>query len=402
MPQDSVAAHEAVEPVSSPLSRAEDEVTEEVTALAAGAEGQAAQVAVGSDHRERCAHADVEDVLGFCIPNPKYRVSPITDGYYQGRLEIGDAGRLGSTRPTAVGRARRGTRHRPDTVIDGFVIGDLRVAAASLRGMNHHVHGINRQDAYSIGVTSDDTHLIIALADGVSEGQLSEEAADIACETGVRVVRAQIEAAPSTAIDWLAVSDEMRRGIRERAVAMASRTAIDAATGHRVDPATLTDSALAKVMSTTAEILVLGTQRRAEGIPYTRASIAGDGSVFVLDPLRGLRPVSIGKAPGDDGLTSHAVRPLPCDVGAPQVSSGFLSPGQAIMVMTDGYGSQVGDGMNAFGSHLFQSMQRPLDIVAYLQSVSYIHMGANDDRTIATVWAVAAPPAYTTSPGWAR
>lgn len=336
---------------------------------------------------ELTAHAALEQP-GFELPPQKYRLSEAHDGHYRGRLVVGAAGILGTTIPTGVSADRRGTRHRPDTVLDGFYVGQIRVAVASLRGMSHHVHRSNRQDAYSLGLTPGDRWLVIALADGVSSGPLSEEAADAATEAAVRGTLKALRVTESLELDWATISQQVRAAVRGRAEVLAGRRGTDAATGAPIEPASLSDATLANVMSTTAEILVVSTMRQpGEGHDFVRVLISGDGSAFRLDPLRGISPVGSAKSVGDDGLTSHAVRPLPFDVGDPEVDHGILLPGQAITAMTDGFGGQVGRGMNAFGSHLLQTLCRPLDTVEYLRAVSYINEGANDDRTIATVWA---------------
>ena len=63
-----------------------------------------------------------------------------------------------------------------------------------------------------------------------------------------------------------------------------------------------------------------------------------------------------------------------------------IAPEQAVLCVTDGYGQQMGDGSSAFASHLFHRLGRPLDLPDYLDAVSYLNLGANDDRTIVTVW----------------
>ena len=318
----------------------------------------------------------------------KARVRAIETGYYAGRDAVGEEGRLGTTQPTVVPRSRRGSQHRPDTVIDAFEIGHIRVAAASVRGMSHHAHRQNRQDAYSVGPTQDEKWLVIVIADGVSSGKLSEIAADVAAESGVKETLAHLDSGVALAdIPWSEISRNMARAVRDRARTVAARS-FKTEDGQPLDPAELSDRDLCKVMATTAEILAVAAEPGESGShQFARVVVAGDGSGFVLDPDLGWRALSIGKEP-DDTPVSHAVRPLPMEnLSAPSVQTGEIEPGQALVCVTDGYGQQMVDGSTAFASYLFSRLREPLDSPQYLHAVSYINNSANDDRTIVTVWA---------------
>jgi hypothetical protein len=261
--------------------------------------------------------------------------------------------------------------------VDVAVVGAARLAVASLKGAAHHEFGTVRQDGYGIAVVGHDEYAVVALADGVSEAKLSHLAADLACATGIAAVAEQLEAGtPPAGLDWAAVVAEVREAIRRRSSSSFPAEAGDATTEEL-------DRAIARqVMSTTLEVVVLGTSRRP--VEFVRACLAGDGSAYLLDDAGRWEVLAAGKEAAD-GVVDNAVRALPRDPGPARLLSGTLD-GRALMVCTDGVGDPLGDGANELGEFLGGAWARPAHAVEFLRGLDFVMAGAIDDRTALVVW----------------
>jgi hypothetical protein len=318
-------------------------------------------------------------------PGPEPRLARVSSGPLASRITVGDAGALERTIP----RLFKGPlAHRPDMTVDTAVVGELCVAAASVRGALHQELQTPRQDSYGLGASDDGMWLIGVVADGVSEAKLSHIAADVACQTGISLARAALSGpgAELSARDWHRVASRMRQAVRNRA----ERTAASAGRnpdGSRVDPSRLSDGSLARnVMATTAAIVVVATQPDGAGdFPYCYVSISGDGSCFLMQPSVGWLPISIGKVGGKE-IVSNAVVALPSDPGSPVTYSGKLIRGQNIVAMSDGYGDSLGDGSGELGAYLLNAWGRPSEAVDMLSKSAIVRIGLDDDHTAIVIW----------------
>jgi Protein phosphatase 2C len=321
----------------------------------------------------------------WVLPRSEPRLGRVSSGPLANRITVGEAGALARTIP----RLFKGSMaHRPDMTVDVAVVGELSVAAVSVRGAFHQELQTPRQDSYGLGASNDGMWLIGVIADGVSEAKLSHIAADVACQTGISLARAALSgpAAGLNARDWHRVASGMRQAVRSRA----ERTAASAGRnpdGSRVDPSQLSDGSLARnVMATTAAIVVVATQPDSAGyFPYCYASISGDGSCFLMQPSRGWLPISLGKVGGKE-ILSNAVVGLPSDPGSPRLHFGNLIRGQNIVAMTDGYGDSLGDGSGELGAYFLTAWGRPAGAVEMLAKSAVVRMGLDDDHTAIVIW----------------
>lgn len=121
-------------------------------------------------------------------------------GTETGPATIGDPGRAhAEVRP----RLRLDPAQPPDTVADHGTAVSLEVRAASVRGLSHRDSGTPRQDAYGFALSADEQHLIVVVADGVSAGVLSHEAASFVGRRGPREVARHLDAGtPADQLPW--------------------------------------------------------------------------------------------------------------------------------------------------------------------------------------------------------
>jgi hypothetical protein len=308
---------------------------------------------------------------------------------------VEDAGRQPEVTPMpAAGRA--GTR--PDTIVDGGRVGGLAYRASSQRGLAHQEVGVPRQDAYLVRPTPDRRWLVGCVADGVSEGRQSHEAADLVCqETTAGLARGLTGVVPDPepaawaaaagALPWTAIVQQANASIRNAAMA-AVRDGRSRA-GDGTDLAGLEnswDNARArKVMSSTAVVFAVAAEPVADGgHPALVAIVAGDSTALLLDG-DDWTPLGAVKNDGAE-IASSAVTPLPGPVRVtPQTR--MLRPGQALVVITDGLGDPLGSGGGLVGRFLATMWREPPDLLAYAGHVGFYRKSFTDDRTAVTIWA---------------
>jgi serine/threonine protein phosphatase PrpC len=79
--------------------------------------------------------------------------------------------------------------------MDSARVGDLELRAASVIGAGHRCvdPAVVRQDAYALALDRDGTHLVIAVADGVSSAAHADVGARVAVSTAVREIAATLD-----------------------------------------------------------------------------------------------------------------------------------------------------------------------------------------------------------------
>ena len=290
------------------------------------------------------------------------------------RPVIGRPGSIANVQPRIT---TGGGVYRPAMVVDVATVGQVRLAAASLKGTAHQEFGTVRQDSYGLGVVGED-YAVIAVADGVSQAKHSHIAANLACQTAVSTtVQSLTDGVELAQLDWAGVIDEVRAVIRRRAVSTLPPDAADFSQGQ-------IDYAIAsQVMSTTLDVAVL----RTAGAPteFVVARLAGDGSVYLHEHGTGWTVLSAGKD-ADNTVVSTRVQALPLDPGPPRVLHGVLAAGQALMVCTDGIGDHLGAGENELGQFLSAAWGQPVAGPEFLRTLDFVHAGALDDRTAVVAW----------------
>ncbi len=310
----------------------------------------------------------------------------VQQGAFTGRVQVNEAGAMGlETKPLLAqqyGRLR-GNPLRPDVLLDSGCVGDLAIAAASLRGLAHYTHRTVRQDTYALGLSSDEQWLVFVMADGVSSAPFSDYAAEAAAKSGFQAVVRALHAVGSEhvgSIPWQEVIEAMRSAVEAKARGLAPQ--LD---DEEVRKA-WTPAELQSIMATTAEILLVETIRSDDrGFRFLRIVGAGDGSCYVMDPERGWKVIGVGKE-DREGLISNAVSCFPAHAEAPAPYYGYLDAGQVLLLVTDGYGDLIQRGDTPVGAHLFRELIQPLEGPRFFDQIAFINSSADDDRTILAVW----------------
>jgi hypothetical protein len=312
------------------------------------------------------------------------------------RWVIGDPGRQPEVTPVPSALI---APTRPDTVVDGGRVGGLAFRAVSLRGLQHQLAGTPRQDSYLVRPTRDTRWLVGCVADGVSEGRRSHEAADIVCRVLTSVLADALGSFAPDLDDDRRWAEAVRRLPWQEAVDRASDSIVKAANDElrqqherRGDDARaaaiaeqpLPDSGVRRYMSSTAIAFVVSARPGADGWhPYAVLVAAGDSSAYLLQDGAWQR-LAGGKAEG--GVASAAVQPLPRKVRV-EPADGGLSSGDALVIVTDGIGDPLGSGGGLVGRFLADKWSAPPDLLGFAQHAAFYRRSYVDDRTAVVVWA---------------
>jgi hypothetical protein len=304
-----------------------------------------------------------------------------------GRWVVGDAGGQPATVVVPAGLAPT----RPDTILDGARVGDIAYRAVSLRGLSHRQSGKPRQDAYQLRVSANHLWLAGCVADGVSSGDYSHLAADLACREITRVLAEALGEHPAleSRHDWqrLAKSLPWQQAVDRANAAIVARANASSESGEdtpQAEVARRDARQVRQVMATTAVAFVVAAAPTAEGdIPYAVAVASGDSSALVLSEGQ-WHPVTSVKNAGAE-VASNAVLALPREVDV-EPTGGFLRPGDALAVISDGVGDPLGSGTGVVGRFLAAAWSRPPELLSFAEHVAFYRKTFVDDRTAALVW----------------
>lgn len=299
-----------------------------------------------------------------------------------GRWIVGDPG----LQPQTILRPAEIAPGRADTTFDGARLADIEYRAVSLRGLSHSAVGDPRQDSYLLRITDDKRWLVGCVADGVSQPKYSHMAADIACREITRHIAEALNGCPrvNDSDDWrkLAVGLPWQRAVDNASAAIVTKASAGFLTPENGEPP---DAGIVRTaMATTAVGFAVGTTANEDGmIPWALAVASGDSSALVLSRGRWCPVTPVKNA--DSDMISNAVLALPRSVEVAPVS-GFLQPGEALVVVTDGIGDPLGKGTGEVGRFLGAHWSRPPDLVAFAAHAAFYRRGFADDRTAAVVW----------------
>lgn len=251
-------------------------------------------------------------------------------------------------------------------VADGARLGDLDVRAASVVGPAHRCEepAIARQDAYRLGRDVAGHHLVIAVADGLSESRRSDLGATVAARCAVDVVRKRLDSGATPAdLD----AKEVFRTV--------AGTILSAAKDVGVSPGDLC-AALVLAIIPTAPTGDSGSRRAWFASVADVSAWEHTGSDWCM--LAGERK--------DDGLDRNALHSFlphcPDDV---KVEIHELPPQATITIVSDGIGDAFTD-LPGAAEWFAQRWRTPPHVASFLLDVAYEAPGQLDDRTAVTVW----------------
>jgi serine/threonine protein phosphatase PrpC len=246
-------------------------------------------------------------------------------------------------------------------VADQTVLGGVVVRAASVVGPGHRGRGVPRQDAYRMGRDRTGRHLVIAVADGMSDSRHSDVGAQVAVSALVNALR--------TALDSGAAIEELNH--REMFLA-AARQMYGVAEQRKWKADDVRAVAVAAVVPTVPHV---------SGVRQVWLGSIGDVSAWRLH--QGVWDRLIGdEKPGYDSSVAHF---LPHDPGNVAFGRVELPRGSVLAVTTDGLADAFATGPDA-RRWFAERWARPPGIGAFLMDVGFEQAQMHDDRTAVVVW----------------
>ncbi|MFF2778509.1 protein phosphatase 2C domain-containing protein [Streptomyces sp. NPDC058052] len=253
----------------------------------------------------------------------------------------------------------------PGMAADAARLGDLEVRAASLVGTGHRVdaeHAVPRQDAYRLGRDAASQHLVVAVADGMSDSVHSDTAAAVAALALVNALRAQLdEGVPLRGLDHASAFLEAARQVHT--VARQRQWPDDS-------------------VRTVAAVAVVPTAPSPGGGRDVWIAGLGDTTAWVRRPRSWSRELG-EKQQGFDAGRLHAY--LPHTPEAAQGRHVRLQPGEALALTTDGVGDALTE-LPAAQELFHRQWAAPVQPIDLLLHIAYDSHQRNDDRTAVVVW----------------
>jgi serine/threonine protein phosphatase PrpC len=310
---------------------------------------------------------------------------PVTDEIPQPPVWVGETtpyavGDPGLAATSVVERPAREFPEHHGTVLDGAAVraddaaGWTHVRAASVRGLRHRHEGTVRQDEYCFRQTADDRYLVVAVADGVSAGSLSHEAAGVAARFGCAVVGDWLASVPVAEVPWEHVLKTLADLVEQRGRALLRKRGVEVASADE----------LAADLATTLALAVVDL-RPDDGSHHVEMVRVGDSSGWVLRSPGRWEALHGPKHDDAAVVASSATAALPL-VTSYECTGHRVAAGDVLVLMTDGVSDPLGDGAGDVGRFLAESWATPPSVLAFGGQVDLARKSFDDDRTAVAVW----------------
>jgi serine/threonine protein phosphatase PrpC len=266
-------------------------------------------------------------------------------------------------------------------------LGDLRLMAGSTRGTKHQYYGDENEDSFHVAQTKSGSHLVLAVADGVSSAKHSSY--------GARVLSYMISESIVSQIDQANNDNRLDiQSIIDTAIRRASDRVQDWRPGELYAPTEPPGENSYRHVSATLSVAVLDTTVDADGNRPVVLACVGDSPCYTL---RGTKWTIRSTATKEGAILEHGTQALPVPSGENprhDVFEFMLSKDEVLVLMTDGIGTSLASGDTSVGRWLAPRLYGPAlaqDFAALLQyefvnSMTYDRQTEDDDRTLAIVY----------------
>ena len=270
----------------------------------------------------------------------------------------------------------------PGCVADVIVHENLTIGIVAVRGLSHEENKKVRQDSVAFGVSANGRYLIGSIADGVSEAEFSHKGSYYATQKIVKSVRKKLdEGFHPEDLPWEDITNHVRNELRARGK-RTFKIAEDAQDQEL-------DSHLAKVIGTTAEVLIIDSKKINDQVSCIRASLAGDGYSFIISNDSMTLLGSGKETPSGDFVLNEKVCALPKDPGPkyPLINQVTISKNEAIFITSDGIGDDISKPDLGIDVYLCDKLAKPVPAYELIKITSYLAFQSHDDRSMIIVWA---------------
>jgi len=269
---------------------------------------------------------------------------------------------------------------QPAVAADQARIGTLEVRAASVIGPGHRTRdpATPRQDAYRLGRDTAGQHLIIAVADGMSDSPRSDHGATVAVSTAVASLRSELDGGATVRhLSAVALFTDIARAVT------------GSAQQRQIDPRDVRTGLIVGVVQVSPD----ERGQRAAWFGHV-ADVSAWIQAFPAEA--GWRQVA-GDSKGADADANSLRAFLPFHPGQAQGTLISLPTGAVLAFLTDG----VSDAMTQIprADEWFASAwTTPRPLGAFILDVGFEAKTHQDDRTAVVVWCDVPPPGRTAVP----
>jgi len=245
-------------------------------------------------------------------------------------------------------------------------LGGLQVRAASIVGPSHRCEepAVARQDSYRVGRDDAGRHLIVAVADGMSDSRRSDIGAMVAVRCAVDSVREELNH-----------SGQADEAILYNAFQASAHAMVTAARGKRLPEDAVRSAMIVAIVPACPE------NDSGERFAWF-ASIADVSAWLHVGPTWR----QLAGDPKVTGMDRNQVRHfLPHYPNEVRVVRHVLPPRATVTVVTDGVGDAFTDIPGA-DQWFAERWRHPMPLESFLLDVGYHASGQLDDRTAVTVW----------------
>jgi serine/threonine protein phosphatase PrpC len=276
-----------------------------------------------------------------------------------------------SVEPTVIAPKYQSLPFRPDTLLDGWSTDTITVRGASQRGHLHRYNGAPRQDDFTAHHLPDG-RVIVLVADGVSGAPQSHLGAATATKHAAEWLHAHLGPDPADT-DWTALIKSTAWALTERAQTLLGLPTPDPVRAEEQLATTLVCAVIEPTATGSLRAYLIGV---------------GDSSAWLL-PTSGRFIELLGaKAVTADGMSSSAVAGLPrvpTDITPAVVE---ITPGEVLVIGTDGIGDPLGGGEGGVGNLLREVLTEPgtPSLIEFAHAVDFSRETFDDDRTLVAIW----------------
>lgn len=260
-------------------------------------------------------------------------------------------------------------------------VGDLAVAATSVRGHKHRLGGAENQDSYATGVTTLEdgrSFAIIVVCDGMGSARFSSFGARLFAHHMVSILTMTVTHCPDNYDEVLAEGQlETIEHVSKRVLSYRSED-FDAPT----IPRTKVDVRDLQCTMTFAIVPAFSVENSGRRTAFF--GFIGDSPAFHLLDREWIR---VGQDKDGTGVWSSATEGAINSPGM-DLREVDLFPGSAVLLSTDGVGNYIrfNDQMTALGQDLARRWSSPVGLLDFVRDVSFETQSADDDRTAAVIW----------------
>jgi hypothetical protein len=260
-------------------------------------------------------------------------------------------------------------------------VGDLAVAAASVRGHKHRLGGTENQDSYATNVTTLEdgrSFAIVAVCDGMGSSQFSSFGARLFAHHMVSILAMTVSYRPD---DY----DQVLFDGQFETIEYVSKQVLAYRLGEFGAPNVSRDAVEVRDLQCTVTFAVIPAfSNEDSGRRTALFGFIGDSPAFRLAEDEWLR---IDQDKDGSGVWSSATEGAINSAGM-ELRNVDLFPGSAVLLSSDGVGNFIrfNDQMTSLGLDLAQKWSQPVGLLDFVRDVSFETQSADDDRTAAVVW----------------